>query len=128
MAEVDFQLRSVTGKTTFSPGEAISLEADWLLAEHVDGLEVRLFWYTAGIGTQDSETVATVEICDPALNGRQTVGFVAPQHPYSYSGKLISIQWAAELVDVKGRQATRLDLTIGPNGNEATIPEIDEDD
>ncbi len=128
MADVDLQLRSVTGKTTFSPGEAITLEADWLLVERVDGLEVRLFWYTSGIGTRDGETVATVAIDDPALNGSQTVGFIAPQQPYSYSGKLISIQWAAELVDVKGRQATRLDLTIGPAGNEATIPESSEDD
>lgn len=128
MAEVDFQLRSVSGETAFSPGEPIELIADWLLAEHVDGMEVRLFWYTSGIGTRDGETVATVAIREPALNGSQTVGFVAPREPYSYSGKLISIQWAAELVDVKGRQATRLDLTLGPDGNEATIPGKNEDE
>ncbi len=38
----------------------------------------------------------------------------APRSPYSFSGKLISLIWALELVALPGREAARTEITLAP--------------
>ena len=40
-------------KTQYRPGEEIAGRALWILDEPPKAVEVRLFWYTEGKGTQD---------------------------------------------------------------------------
>ena len=42
----------------FRPGEKLAVSALWALPAAPESLEVRLFWYTRGKGTQDVEIVA----------------------------------------------------------------------
>jgi hypothetical protein len=85
--------------------------------------EVRLFWYTEGKGTRDLEVVATQELDAPNQNDERPFRFAAPEAPYSFSGKLISLIWALELVTEPGGQAERLQVAVSPTGEEIMLTE-----
>ena len=59
---------------------------------------MRLFWYTRGKGTEDVGLVDTVAFPNPQTTDQRTFRFALPEAPYSFSGKLISIIWAIELI------------------------------
>lgn len=107
--------------TQFYPGEELAGEAAWRLDEAADALEVRLFWWTSGKGTQDVKVVGTHRIEAPDLDGQEPFAFTVPLHPYSFSGKLISLQWGLELVALPSGEAHRMDLTISPSGEEVLL-------
>jgi hypothetical protein len=44
-----------------------------------------------------------------------------PSGPYSFSGKLISLIWALEVVAEPGADAGRQDITLSPTGRELVI-------
>ena len=47
--------------------------------------------------------------------------FVLPPAPYSFSGKLISLIWAVEVVAEGIKEASRLEFTLSPDGREITL-------
>ena len=109
------------GRTWFRPGETIEGTAAWHLDVEVEALEVRMFWYTEGKGTQDVEVVHTKHMAQPGLSGTRSFEFEVPRGPYSFSGKLITLAWAIELVVLPGGETERLDLLIGPQPVEVDI-------
>ena len=46
-------------RTRFLPGEKLTVTALWALPEKPESVEVRLFWYTQGKGTQDVGVVGS---------------------------------------------------------------------
>jgi hypothetical protein len=44
--------------------------------------------------------------------------FTAPAFPVSFSGRIISLVWALELVVTPGKDCARLHLVISPTGEE----------
>lgn len=103
------------------PGDTIELTFSWTLDAVPETIEARLFWYTQGKGTQDVVIVETQPV-SPALRGEQRVRFRLPQGPYSFSGTLISLIWAVELVahDVAGRW----ELVLAPEGTEIRLSAV----
>ncbi len=108
-------------RKNFRPGEEINGAAGWNLEAKPKSAEVRLFWYTEGKGTRDLEVVATEKLDAPGQNDERPFHFTAPEAPNSFSGKLISVIWAVELVLEPGGQAERVQITISPTGEEILL-------
>ena len=108
-------------RTAFKPGEVLELSVLWALPAKPESLEVRLFWFTRGKGTEDIEIISTERIAADAPAGETKVLFTLPVAPYSFSGKLISLIWAAELVAEPGAHSTRFEFTLSPTGKELVL-------
>jgi hypothetical protein len=108
-------------RTAYSPGETLTGMAAWELDQPATALELRLFFYTQGKGTQDTSIVDRVRFEHPSAAERRPFQFRLPEGPYSFSGKLISLCWALELVAEPGEQSQRLDLIIAPGGKEVLV-------
>jgi hypothetical protein len=115
------ELHTEGGETWFTPGSTVSCDASWHLAGEVDRLELRLFWYTEGKGTQDVVVVARRAVERPESSGHGSFRFRFPAGPYSFSGTLITLKWALELVALPGEEAARVDLLVAPTPVEISI-------
>lgn len=109
------------GRNAAVPGEELEGTATWRLAEAPERLEVRLFWYTVGKGTQDVGLVDTWPIEPPTPEGEQAFHFRLPAGPYSFSGKLISLVWALELVAEPAGESTRVEIVVAPDAIEVLL-------
>ena len=119
-------LRIATGnqKTTFLPGEEVHGAVSWTLEKQPRSAEVRLFWYTEGKGTRDLAIVAQQSFAEPKQSDERAFRFTLPPAPYSFSGRLISLVWAIELVIEPGDHAERVQITVSPTGKEIVLSEI----
>ena len=91
------------------------------VAVYAQSVELRLFWYTQGKGDQDVGVVATVPFPEPASQDRRDFRIPLPLGPYSFSGKLISLMWALEVVAEPGSRAGRLEITVSPTRREIQL-------
>ncbi len=107
--------------TEFDPGAEIGFIASWDLESVPETVEVRLVWNTSGKGDRDLKVVKTIRFDSPAANDQRDVTFALPWGPYSFSGKLISVIWAIELVALPGRHSMRREITVAPRGKEVVI-------
>jgi hypothetical protein len=119
MSSLEIQTRD--GKTRFRPGEEITGTVSWALDKAPTSVELRLFWYTQGKGTTDFGVTEIVPFPAAAQTDRRDFSALLPAMPYSFSGKLISLIWALELIAQPGKQSTRLDLIMSPTGEEITL-------
>ena len=108
-------------KTTFFPGEELGGKAMWITEKTPDTIELRLFWYTEGKGTQDVTVVDTQVIESPDSRGETEFTFILPADPYSFSGSLVSLAWALEIVVLPGKDAARCEISISPTGEEIDL-------
>lgn len=108
------------GRAAFLPGEELRGAAAWRLETAPESLALRLFWYTQGKGTQDVGIADSLEL-PPSTEGRREFRFRLPEGPYSFSGKLISLLWAVELVAEPGGETARADLVLSPTRREVRI-------
>jgi len=108
--------------SAFEPGDEVRGVAGWRLAVPPQSASVRLIWFTKGKGTQDVQVVAREELEGPlgAEEGRK-FRFVLPEGPYSFSGKLVSLVWAVELVVQPGDRGERAEIVVGPGGREVLL-------
>lgn len=106
-------LQTTDGGMWFKPGDLVEGRASWHLEEEAEAIEVRLFWYTSGKGTQDVEVVRSLSVDQPGTSGHRDFNIRVPEGPYSFSGKLITLAWAIELVALPTGETERLDLRIG---------------
>jgi hypothetical protein len=118
MSELHIELADDRG--AFTPGASLEGRVSW----NVDGAtsaEVRLFWYTRGKGTGDVGLVDTVAFASPQAADQRTFRFALPEAPYSFSGKLISIVWAMELIVEPGPSVERREIVMSPSGREVVV-------
>ena len=108
-------------KVNYKAGERIEGEVEWQREEEVRSIEVRLFWFTKGKGTQDVGVVDTINFDNCSLNGRREFSFEAPAGPYSFSGKLISLVWGIEMVVQPGGECERVEIVISGTGEEIIL-------
>ena len=109
------------GRTGYHPGELLTGSVAWRLDRPATDLEVRLFWFTQGKGTQDVRVTAIRRIDVTGLTGRGPFRFKLPDLPYSFSGKLISLTWAIEAVAQPGDRSARAEIVIAPEGKEVRL-------
>ncbi len=112
------------GKSAYWPGETVVGSAIWQLDEPAREIELRLFWHTEGKGDRDLEIVAWQRIESASPTGQREFSLTIPDTaPPSFSGKLISLLWAIELVVEPGARAARVEITVGPEGREVLLPQ-----
>jgi hypothetical protein len=110
------------GANAFLPGEVVEGTVSWQLGQPAVTAELRLFWYTQGKGDQDVGVVSTVPFANPGLQDRRAFRVSLPDGPFSFSGKLISLVWALELVIEPGSRASRTEITVSPTRMEILLP------
>jgi hypothetical protein len=120
-----FQITTVDGRTNFEPGELLEVAAEWNLDSPPDRAEVRLVWYTRGKGDTDVAVLKTIPWDAPQARDNRRCEILLPESPYGFSGTLISLVWAVELVLGK-KHSTRLDLIVAPGAKEIQLTPIDE--
>ena len=109
-------------KAAFCPGEPITGIVSWSeLDESTTKLDTRLIWYTEGKGDQDHEVVGSESTENPGSSGSIPFMFVAPTRPFSFSGKLISLIWAIEVVQFPSREGNREQISISKLGPEIIL-------
>lgn len=114
-------IQTTDGGTWFKPGELVEGTATWRLDAEADAVEVRLFWYTSGKGSRDVEVIRSLRDEHPLPTGSRSFSLRVPEGPYSFSGKLITLAWAIELVALPSGETERLDLLIGPQPVEVDL-------
>jgi len=111
------------GKLSYRPRQLMRGSFSWSSLDQLKSLELRLFWYTQGKGTQDVTLVEMRRINSPALMGRERFEFRVPDGPYTMHGKLISVLWALELVSEGPNEVTRVDVVVSPWGEPVILRE-----
>ena len=119
MSELKILLRDE--QTSFRPGETVEGVAGWRLDGLPDSVELRLFWFTRGKGTEDVSVVNLVRFDSPGLEEGRRFTFTLPLEPYSFSGQLVSLIWALELVVEPGEQSARVEIVVSPSGREILL-------
>jgi hypothetical protein len=109
-------------RRSFLPGEEVTGAAGWELEKEAKAVEVRLIWFTRGKGTEDVGLVDRVRFEAPQRAEARPFRFLLPSAPYSFSGKLISLIWALELVVLPSKESTRFEFAVGPEGKEVVLP------
>ncbi|MCA9046427.1 MAG: hypothetical protein KDA69_19025 [Planctomycetaceae bacterium] len=105
----------------YEPGSEAELDLSWDLDEAPSRLVLRVVWNTAGKGDQDLKIAKVVTIDSPGRSGSKTLVIVLPWGPYSFSGKLISLQWGFELIAFPSSESIREEFTLAPEGREVRL-------
>jgi hypothetical protein len=115
------RVETAEGRSAFRPGDAAEGTVSWRLERAPAAVELRLFWYTEGKGDRDVEIAAAVPFAEPGAEDRRAFQVRLPEAPYSFSGKLISVIWALEVVAEPGGETGRLEITVSPTGMEVLL-------
>lgn len=108
-------IETVNHRTVFPPGGDLDGVVSWQSDSPARSLELRLFWHTTGRGRSDVQVVAIRRFDQPADRERRDFHFVLPDSPYSFSGKIINLQWALELIAQPSGECCRFDLAVSPS-------------
>lgn len=108
-------------RTEFEPGETIWASIEWSLPNAPDSIELRAVWNTVGKGTRDLGIEHSIVFDSPNSSDSRRVEVPLPNAPYSFSGQLVSLVWALELVALPSRESTRKEITIAPGGSEVLL-------
>ena len=122
MTELNIELNELS----FKPGDELTGSVEWICDKAPQKMELRLFWFTRGKGTEDVGVVETVRFEQPQLNETRKFRLRLPDSPYSFSGRLVSLIWALELVAEPAKQAKRLEIVMGPEGQEVRLDNLPE--
>ena len=108
----------------FVPGDRLCGRVEWTdLPSLPEKAELRLFHYTSGKGTRDLEIIERREFDGPVNGDRREYEFQLPAGPPSFSGKLVSLIWALELIiETDGDEVSeRLEFFLSPTGAEVDL-------
>lgn len=108
-------------RRSFRPGETLEGVAGWRLDQEPKSVELRLFWFTRGKGTEDVGVVNQLNFPEPQLEEGRKFSFTLPAEPFSFSGQLISLIWALELVVEPGELSTRVEIIVSPTSQEILL-------
>jgi hypothetical protein len=103
------------GRTAFRPGERLEGVASWQLSKPPTQIEVRLIRAVEGKWVTDEETIETVTFDDPKQTDAQIFQFTLPEEPYSFTGKLIAVQWKVALF-ISRRRREEVEIILSPTG------------
>jgi hypothetical protein len=103
------------------PGAVVAGEVDYDGAEPGATLAISLLWCTAGKGTEDVGVVARHALVPSGPNGTAPFRFQAPAFPWSFSGRLLSLEWFVEASVEPGGWVDRQRVVIAPGGAEVRL-------
>lgn len=119
-----FELVLLENNSQFLPGDSIqgTIRGSTARAPADEELAVRLIWYTSGKGTRD---FAIVDERRHKLGEATKIDFkfefIAPRRPLSFSGELINLQWAVEVVGLPSKRSTRIDIVLAHGPSEIRL-------
>jgi len=125
MDKISIKLKD--GKISYHPGEKISGELEWDLTQEVQDIAINIFWYSEGMGEQDSEISETEIIKSPIKSDKQSFEMELPMAPYTYSGNITSLKWAIEATTLEDKVKDIKEFSMTPGNKEIVLPEIKED-
>lgn len=117
----ELHIEFADGRTAFRAGEPLSGRVSWRVGDQPESAELRLFWYTSGKGTQDVGVVDTMTFASPRMDDRRDFTLPLPREPYSFSGNLISLVWAIELIVEPGHHVERQEFVLSSTGDEIVL-------
>jgi hypothetical protein len=115
-------------RTAYRPGEPLSGRAAWRVDDQPTSAELRLFWYTSGKGTQDVGVVDTMMFASPRMDDHRDFTLPLPREPYSFSGTLISLIWAIELIVEPGGHVERREIVLSATGEEVVLGGVSDEE
>lgn len=120
------KIHSELDNVHFVPGDQLRGSVEWSDLPGSPSLaELRLFHFTSGKGTRDLDAVEVLEFETPLVNDRREFDFTLPDSPPSFSGKLITLTWALDLVietgDGEEEFSERLEFQLSPKGSEIDL-------
>jgi hypothetical protein len=111
----------------FRPGEWAEGTVSWNFDRDVENAELRLLWFTRGKGDSDVSVVDTQVFAHPGRMESRPFRVQMPNAPHSFSGKLISLLWALELVADGVDEVARLEFSLSASGEEIVLPQVEQD-
>lgn len=114
------QLIELQDGGTFRPGETLRGRV-LNIPDGPGTAELRLFWHTRGRGTEDLEVIGS-----KVLRSNDEFQFKLPLGPPSFSGNLVSVVWALELVDADGEAIDSCEFIMSPTGSVLLLGHVDE--
>ena len=119
MSQSVLQLSKI--ESHYRPGDTVRGTVSWTLAATPESLVVNLFWHTDGRGDTDVGVVASQELESPGTMGSRGFELKIPEGPFSFSGKLISLEWGVEAVLDDGKDSAKEFFLMTPDGKEILI-------
>ena len=107
-------------RRAFKTGDTLAGRVSWDVSRATSA-ELRLFWFTRGKGTEDVGLVDSLAFADPRAADERQFRFTLPREPYSFSGTLLSIVWALELIVEPGSAVERREFVLSPTEQEVVI-------
>lgn len=90
-------------------------------------LAIRLLWFTTGKGTRDVNTYFEIVQAAGPTTSAHAFEFIAPHRPLSFSGQLVSLQWAIEVVAFPSKQSSLARIVITHSDAEITLRNAEDD-
>ena len=115
------QIENPNTPPAIAPGEALRGRIGWEVPEPPENIELRLFYFTKGRGTRDVGVIDTQTWPSPGASGTQAFHFDLPPGPYSFSGKLVAVVWALELVLQPSGHTERVEFVYSPDWREIDL-------
>jgi len=110
-------------KPCYRPGDTLQAEASWELDAEPRAVTLRLFWYTQGKGTTDTVIAVEEPYVGPMASGKWSTSLtIPPDAVSSYTGRLLSITWAVEVVAEKKLGFARREIVVSPTGQAIQPP------
>jgi hypothetical protein len=114
-------------RSAYCAGDSITGTVTWRdLVDATNEMDVRLIWYTKGKGDRDVAVIAHQSIPISKRSGQRRFEFVAPNGPYSFSGRLISLIWAVEVVELPSKLAELFEIVVAPDAKEVVLHAVEE--
>ena len=109
-------------KEHYLPNETLRGSITYKNVNREEKLILILYWYTTGMSELDTHKHLTLDFSPPSESGQQEFFIQLPNHPYSFSGKLITLTWALKLSRINSEMAIIKKIFISPiNGKEIQL-------
>ncbi len=118
--KAQLEITTESDNPSYKPGDHVRGRVSWQMESPPREAELRLFFHTSGKGSADVEIVAVVPFETPGPDENRSYELTLPDNPCSFSGKLLSLHWALELV-IDDTQTERLDIIVSPTGEELDL-------
>jgi len=105
----------------YAPGDLIEGTISWSIDEPPEKFSVSLLFESRGKGTPQREVYQLNDNVAPNKNGKFPFSFTAPDWPWSFSGKLISLLWILQVTDESSNDASEANIIISPTRAEMDL-------
>ncbi len=119
------QLELPESQATYEPGTDLVGTVRWNRPKPFSEIELHLFWYTMGVGDQDSGLVETLRWENPGSQGERFFEIRLPRAPYSVHSPNLEIKWALEATGKPGKDSARTELVIAPGRAPLKLESVD---